>query len=115
MMSGNMVKTGYIYIISNMNRTTLYIGVTNNIKRRILEHKAGVGSAFAKRYQLTDLLYWERIHGMSKAIAREKQLKNWHREWKWNLIKEENPELNDLATDWFSKKELNEFKLNHPY
>ena len=101
-----MKKYGFVYILSNKNRTTLYIGVTNNIERRVLEHKAGIGSAFTKRYNVHDLMYWERIYGMGKAIAREKQLKNWHKEWKWNLIKENNPGLKDLAADWFTEKEI---------
>ena len=79
------MKEGFVYILSNMNRTTLYIGVTNNLERRMLEHKAGVGSIFASKYNLTDLLYFEQIQGMKNAITREKQLKNWHKEWTWNL------------------------------
>lgn len=96
--------------MSNKNRTTLYIGVTNNIKRRTLEHKSGTGSVFTKRYNLHDLLYYEEIQGMMNGIRREKQLKNWHKEWKWNLIKELNPELQDLAESWFSEEEIEEYK-----
>lgn len=102
------MKTGYTYIMSNKNRTTLYIGVTNNIRRRALEHKTGRGSIFSSRYNLTDLLYFEQINGMLNAINREKQLKNWHKEWKWNLIKAENPELVDIAADWFTEEEIKE-------
>ena len=96
--------------MSNLNRTTLYVGVTNNIKRRTLEHKAGIGSGFTARYQLFNLLYCEEIHGMEKARAREKQLKNWHKKWKWNLIKSDNPDLHDLAFNWFSPKEIEDEK-----
>jgi len=106
----NQMKTGYTYMMSNKNRTTLYIGVTSNLERRVLEHKSGYGSVFTKRYKLHDLLYFEVIMGMLNAIKREKQLKNWHKEWKWNLIKEKNPELKDLAEDWFSKEEIEEYK-----
>lgn len=88
----------------------MYIGVTNNIKRRILEHKAGKGK-FSTKYNLFDLLYFEQINGINRAIEREKQLKNWNSEWKWELIKEENPELVDLAIDWFTELEIKEFKL----
>lgn len=98
--------------MSNKNRTTLYIGVTNNIERRVLEHKASAGGKFTSKYNLFDLLYWERINGMQVAINREKQLKNWYSEWKWNLIKEENPELKDLAKDWYTTKEIEEFRKN---
>ena len=96
--------------MSNKNRTTLYIGVTSNLERRVLEHKSGYGSVFTKRYKLHDLLYFEAIMGMQNAINREKQLKNWHKEWKWNLIKQKNPELKDLAETWFSKEEIEEYK-----
>ena len=104
-----MVKDGFVYILSNKNRTTLYIGVTNNIENRMLMHKTGFGSAFTAKYKLTDLLYYERITGFRKAIDRETQFKNWHKEWKWNLIKEDNPELIDLAADWFTEKQLDEY------
>ena len=94
------MKQSYVYIMSNKTNTTLYIGLTSNLERRVAEHKAGKGSGFTSRYNLTKLLYYERMQGMENAIKREKQLKNWHREWKWNLIKEQNPELVDLASDW---------------
>ena len=94
------MKKGYVYIMSNKNRTTIYIGVTNDIKRRVYEHKEGIGSVFTSRYNLTDLLYVEEIHGMKNAINREKQLKRWQKEWKQNLIKENNPMLEDLSMDW---------------
>jgi putative endonuclease len=90
------MKKGFIYIISNKKRTTIYVGVTNNLKRRITEHKEGIGSKFSGKYKLTDLLYYEEIPDIRNAICREKQLKNWHREWKINLIKSFNPDLKDL-------------------
>lgn len=95
------MQQGFVYIMSNKNRTTLYIGVTNDLMRRVKEHKGLEGSAFTTKYKLTDLLYFETINGFQNAIDREKQLKNWHKEWKWNLIKETNPELKDLSEDWF--------------
>ncbi len=95
------MREGYIYILSNKNRTTFYIGVTNDIKRRVLEHKRGKGSVFTKKYNLIDLLYFEKIEGMDACIAREKQLKNWHRDWKINLIKGYNPTMKDLAAEWY--------------
>jgi putative endonuclease len=94
------ISRAFIYIISNFNRTTFYIGVTNNLERRIKEHKLLKGSTFSSKYKLTDLVYYEEISNMKSAITREKQLKNWHREWKLNLIKELNPEMEDLAKDW---------------
>ena len=62
----------------------------------MVEHKSGKGSTFTKRYNLNALLYFEEFSSIEQAIAREKQLKNWHKQWKWNLIKELNPELKDL-------------------
>lgn len=105
-----MKKQGFVYILSNKNRTTLYIGVTNNLERRILEHKAGKGK-FSSKYNLIELLYYEQINGIERAIEREKQLKNWNSNWKWELIKEDNPNLKDLAKDWFTELEIKEFKL----
>jgi putative endonuclease len=104
------MKEGFVYIMSNKNRTTTYIGVTSDLERRVLEHKSGLGSSFTKKYKLYDLVYYEPIQGMQNAIDREKQLKNWHKEWKWNLIKEENPDLKDLAVEWFTKEEIEAFK-----
>ena len=83
--------------MSNKNRTTFYIGVTNDIARRVAEHKEGSGSKFTAKYKLHDLVYFEVIYDIEQAIRREKQLKNWHREWKLNLIKELNPEMKDLS------------------
>lgn len=74
----------------------LYIGVTSDLYKRVVQHKIGEGSQFTKKYSLSSLLYYEEFSGITQAIAREKQLKNWHKEWKWNLIKGLNPELKDL-------------------
>jgi len=95
------MRKGFVYIMSNKNRTTFYIGVTNAIKRRVLEHKTGKGSVFTKKYNLVDLVYYEKIEGLEECIQREKQLKNWHRNWKINLINEDNPDMVDLAADWY--------------
>lgn len=73
------------------------MGVTNNLKRRIEEHKLGVGSDFTNKYKLYDLVYFERVLGMAQAIKRESQLKNWKRDWKIDLIKSVNPQMKDLT------------------
>ncbi len=104
------MKIGYVYIMSNKRRTTLYIGVTNDLERRVLEHKAGVGSQFTSKYLLNDLLYFEEFQNIRDAIVREKQLKNWHRKWKIDLIIELNPELKNLAADWFTVEEILGFR-----
>lgn len=90
------MKKSYLYILSNKGRSTLYIGVTSDLYKRIVQHKNNEGSAFTKMYNLNILLYFEEFSLIHQAISREKQLKNWHREWKWNLIKLKNPELIDL-------------------
>lgn len=90
------MKVGYVYIMSNLKRTTFYIGVTNNLERRVAEHKHGKGSVFTTKYSLFYLVYFERILGIEQAIERETQLKNWRRSWKIDLIKSVNPKMLDL-------------------
>ncbi|MDZ7683229.1 MAG: GIY-YIG nuclease family protein [Fodinibius sp.] len=89
-------KRGYVYILTNKSKSTLYIGVTSFLDKRILDHKHGEGSKFSAKYNLEILLYYEKYPNIGEAIEREKQLKNWHRDWKLNLIKETNPDLEDL-------------------
>ena len=100
--------TFYVYIMSNEAHTVFYIGVTNNIKRRAMEHRMGEGSDFTSKYKLTCLLYYEQFGYIEDAIKREKQLKNWHRDWKINLIKEKNPEMKDLGVGWFKNIDKSE-------
>ncbi len=87
------MQHSYVYILSNKNRTTLYIGVTSDLKLRIQQHQQKVGSEFTTKYNVTDLVYYEEYSDINQAIQREKQLKNWRREWKLNLIKELNPDM----------------------
>ncbi|MFD0964061.1 GIY-YIG nuclease family protein [Pseudofulvibacter geojedonensis] len=87
------MKKYYCYILSNKNRTVLYVGFTNNLKQRLSRHKSGNGSVFTKKYNVYDLIYYEEFNDNIKARKREKQIKNWHKEWKWNLIKKSNPLL----------------------
>jgi len=77
----------------------LYIGVTSDLKKRITEHTDDLGSSFTRKYNLKFLIYFEEFSDINQAIAREKQLKNWHKDWKWNLVKSLNPELKDLYED----------------
>jgi putative endonuclease len=90
----------FVYILSNKHRTVLYIGVTNSIERRVFEHRTGASSGFTKTYQCTELVWYEEFNDITIAIAREKQLKRWHRKWKFNLIRANNPTLTNLAEDW---------------
>lgn len=86
----------WLYILTNKLNTTFYIGVTNNLSRRIYEHRNGLVEGFSKNYKLKKLIYFESFPDPINAIRREKQLKNWHRNWKINLIKETNPDFHDL-------------------
>ena len=93
------MKESYIYILSNKNHTVLYVGVTSNLKDRIVQHKNGTGSIFTKKYNVDELMYFETFTNINQAIKREKQVKKWNKEWKWDLIKLMNPNLVDLFED----------------
>ena len=90
----------YVYIISNETNKLLYIGVTNDIKRRLYEHKNKLIKGFSSRYNLKKLLYVERTEDVISAIEREKKLKKWRREKKEFLIKTINPDYVDLSKEW---------------
>ncbi len=90
------MKNMYVYIITNKNNTTLYIGVTNNLIRRIYEHKNKIIDGFSKKYNLTKLVYYECHDNEITAIQREKNLKHYSRKWKNDLINNFNPQWNDL-------------------
>lgn len=90
------MQSSYVYILTNKYRTTFYIGVTANLSKRLEEHYNEKASIFTKKYNLKDLIYFETFSDINQAIAREKQLKNWHKEWKLNLIKTKNPTLETL-------------------
>lgn len=94
-----MSKNGYVYIITNKNNTTLYIGVTSNLIKRIWEHKNHVVDGFSDKYNLSKLVYYEIIEDIEKAIQREKYLKGKIREYKNKLIESVNPEWKDLYED----------------
>ena len=91
----------YTYILCNKARGTLYIGVTNNIEARIQQHKENKGSQFTSKYKINRLVYYELFRYVHDAIAREKQLKHWRRQWKINLIEEHNPTWRDFSHEWF--------------
>ena len=86
----------YVYILSNKKHGTIYIGVTNNLVRRIHEHKEKIIKSFSQKYDLTKLVYYEVFDSIVDVIAREKNLKNWKREWKVELIEKMTPEWEDL-------------------
>ena len=86
----------YVYIMSNLSHSVLYIGVTNDIIRRVWEHKEKLNEGFTKDYQVTQLVYVEPFPTITQAITREKQLKKWNRTWKVRLIRKSNPMWKDL-------------------
>lgn len=90
----------FVYILTNYEETTFYIGVTNSLIRRTNEHKLHINKGFSDKYNLRKLVYYEYYDSNILAINREKQLKNWHREWKLNLIKSMNPTLRDLSDEF---------------
>lgn len=90
-----------VYILTNKRNGTLYIGMTNNLERRVFEHKNKLMEGFTKKYELDKLVYFEVYQYADVAIRREKRLKKWKRQWKIDLIEEQNKDWNDLAKDWF--------------
>jgi len=87
----------HVYILASKRYGTLYIGVTNDLRRRLEEHHLGEGSEFVKRYQVERLVHVETFEDPESAITREKQLKKWNRDWKIRLIEEGNLEWQDLS------------------
>ena len=88
-----------IYILSNSNNTVLYLGVTNNLVRRIAEHLAKIRKGFSYQYNCDKLVYYEVFPLMTNALSLEKQLKNWKREWKNKLVNDFNPDWKDLSSE----------------
>ena len=86
-----------VYILASRYNGALYVGVTSDLLARILQHREGTFDGHTKRYRIHRLVYFEVGESMAGAIAREKQLKRWRRDWKRNLIERQNPEWNDLA------------------
>ena len=87
----------FVYILASRRNGTLYIGVTNDLPRRVAEHKVGLVPGFTHKYNVKMLVWFEQFPSAQEAVEREKQLKNWHRAWKIALIEKTNPEWRDLA------------------
>ena len=96
------MRNFYVYILASRRNGTLYIGITNDLARRIYEHKEKLREGFTKDYEVHSLVYFETYNDPTEAIKREKQLKKWNRQWKINLIEKENPEWVDLSTVGYS-------------
>ncbi len=92
----------YVYIMASQRNGTLYIGVTNDLARRVAEHNEKLIEGFTKEHNVDSLVYFETFSDPSNAIAREKRLKKWNRAWKVELIEKENPEWIDLSTVGYS-------------
>jgi putative endonuclease len=90
-------KNYYVYLLTNWNNRVIYIGVTNDLNRRIYEHKNKMIEGFSKKYNLTKLVYFEETSDVNAAIAREKEIKKWRREKKNNLVNRTNPSWEDLS------------------
>ena len=91
----------YVYILTNKKQGVLYTGVTNDLERRMYEHKNKLIPGFASKYNLKKLVYFEETTDVNAAIAREKQIKCWLRKKKVALIESDNPEWNDLGEKWY--------------
>ena len=94
------MKTYYIYIFASKRNGTLYIGITNDLTRRVFEHKTGLINGFAKKYSVNKLVYFESTNDVNAAILREKRLKKWKRQWKIELIEKSNPDWKDLSENF---------------
>lgn len=86
--------------MTNGHNNVLYIGVTNNLERRVWEHKNNEGGTFSTKYKTVKLVYYEDFNTMKAAIKREKNLKDWKREWKDELIAKTNPNWKDISLEW---------------
>ena len=95
-----MEKTYYVYLLTNWNNQVMYVGVTNDLERRIYEHKNKLVDGFTKKYNVEKLVYFETVSDVLAAIEREKQIKKWRREKKNQLVIEMNPEWKDLSLEW---------------
>ena len=95
--TAKMPNTYYVYILASRRNGTLYIGVTNDLSRRVGEHRDGTASSFTKKHGVNLLVYYETFDDVTAAIARETRLKKYKREWKINLIEQDNPNWFDLG------------------
>ena len=91
-----MIEAAYVYILTNRRYGTLYVGVTSDLVKRVWQHKNGFVEGFTKQHGLHALIWYEQHVSMLEAIAREKRIKGWHRDWKVNLIQATNPGWDDL-------------------
>ncbi len=91
----------YVYILASKRNGTLYIGFTNDLQRRVLEHKEKVIKGFTAKHNVTNLVCFQEFETAEEGLIRERQMKKWKRDWKLRLIEEENPQWKDLSLDWY--------------
>jgi putative endonuclease len=95
-----MTGTYYVYLLTNWNNKVMYLGVTNNLERRLYEHKNKLVKGFSAKYNVNKLVYFEETQDVTAAIAREKEIKKWRREKKNQLVNRMNPNWKDLSSKW---------------
>jgi len=91
----------YVYLLASKIRGTLYIGMTNDLQRRVYEHKTGIKEGFTQKYGVNKLMYFETFQDVNEALERENNLKKWKRDWKIKLIEKDNKKWLDLAKNWY--------------
>ncbi len=91
------MKSYYVYLLTNWNNRVMYVGMTNNLERRVYEHKNRLVSGFTKKYNINKLVYFEETSDVNAALSREKEIKKWRREKKDSLVLNVNPEWRDLS------------------
>lgn len=94
-------KGGFVYIMTNKYNLVFYVGVTSDLQRRVYQHKNHIYEGFTDRYNCEKLVYYEFCNDIESAISREKQIKNWRRSWKKELVDKMNPQWKDLSASWF--------------
>jgi len=99
----------FVYMLSNTHNTAIYTGVTNNLERRVLEHKSKRNPGFSAKYNCNKLVYFEEFQWINEAIAREKQIKAGSRLKKMNLINSMNPDWIDLSLGWFTNNDISKY------
>lgn len=100
----------WVYILTNKSNNVFYVGVTSNINQRIVEHKMKLYDGFTSKYNVDKLIYFEHFTDVYYAIAREKRLKRWNREWKMRLISKTNSEMRDMIYDFMNESQINDMK-----
>ncbi|MCK4487686.1 MAG: GIY-YIG nuclease family protein [Desulfobacterales bacterium] len=95
-----MTGAYYVYLLTNWNNKVIYLGVTNNLERRLYEHKNKLVKGFTEKYNVNKLVYFEETQDVTAAIAREKEIKKWRREKKNQLVNRINPNWKDLSSGW---------------